>query len=70
MKGQVKGRLCRIEFEDKRRLIVLAAGSGRELTSQSGKLNQSEVAKKVLNEENQDAGIFVIMMTRGISGLI
>jgi len=52
-------RLGQIEFEDGRRLIVLAGALDGELTSQSGKLRQYEVAKKVLKAEYWDAGIFV-----------
>jgi type I restriction-modification system DNA methylase subunit len=52
-------KLGRIDFEDGRRLIVLAGGVAKELSSQSGKLRQYEIAKKVLKSENLDGGIFV-----------
>ncbi|HRQ24341.1 MAG TPA: hypothetical protein PLF42_13010, partial [Anaerolineales bacterium] len=57
----VKGlqKLGHIEFDDGRRLIALAGELEAELTSQSGKLRQYEIAKKVLKQENFDAGIFV-----------
>ncbi|WKZ40027.1 MAG: Eco57I restriction-modification methylase domain-containing protein [Anaerolineales bacterium] len=52
-------RLGQIEFDDSRRMIVLVGELDKELTSQSGKLRQYEVAKQVLKQENLDAGIFV-----------
>ncbi len=52
-------KLGRIDFDDSRRLIVLAARFEGELSSQSGKQRQYEIAKKVLKGENLDAGIFV-----------
>lgn len=52
-------KLGKIEFDDGRRLVVLAGGLDGELTSQSGKLRQFEIAKKVLKAEYWDAGIFV-----------
>lgn len=52
-------KLGKIDFDDSRRLIVLAGELDGELTSQSGKQRQYDVAKKVLKGENLDAGIFV-----------
>lgn len=58
-------KLGKIEFEDGRRLIVLAGALDGELTSQSGKLGQFEVARKVLKAEYWDAGIFVFHDDKG-----
>jgi len=58
-------RLGRIDFEDGRRLIALVGEVDKELTSHSGKLNQYEIAKKVLKAENLDAGIFVFQDEAG-----
>jgi type I restriction-modification system DNA methylase subunit len=58
-------KLGKIEFENGQRLIVLAGALDGELTSQSGKLRQFEVAKKVLKAEYWDAGIFVFYDDKG-----
>ncbi|MEW5829788.1 MAG: hypothetical protein AB1846_12920 [Chloroflexota bacterium] len=58
-------KLGRIEFEDSRRLIVLAGELDQELSSQSGKLKQYEIAKQVLRNENFDAGVFVFHDSKG-----
>src|SRR3990172_1062259 len=52
-------KLGKIDFEDGRRLVVLAGQVDKELTSHSGKLKQYEIAKQVLRDEKLDAGIFV-----------
>jgi type I restriction-modification system DNA methylase subunit len=52
-------KLGRIDFEDGRRLIMLAGEFERELTSRSSKQAQYDIAKNVLKTENLDAGIFV-----------
>jgi type I restriction-modification system DNA methylase subunit len=58
-------KLGALEFEDGRRLVVLAGLVRHELTSQSGKLKQYEVARKVLSAEHWDAGIFVFHDSAG-----
>lgn len=58
-------KLGELTFEDGRRMIVLAGALDGELTSQSGKLRQYEVAKKVLKAEYWDAGIFVFHDDKG-----
>ena len=57
----VKGlfKLGSIDFADGRRLIALAGQVEQELTSQSGRQKQYEIARKVLKNELYDAGIFV-----------
>src|SRR6185503_20036597 len=51
-------QLGKIDFEDGRRLIVLAGEVDRELTSHSGRRKQFEIAQRVLGNDF-DAGIFV-----------
>ncbi|TRZ53019.1 hypothetical protein D4S03_02525, partial [bacterium] len=51
-------KLGEIDFTDGRRLIALAGQVDTELTSQSGKQKQYEIARKVLKGELYDAGIF------------
>ncbi len=58
-------KLGRLEFDDSRRMIVLAGELESELTSQSGKLRQYDIAKRVLKRENFDAGIFVFHDSTG-----
>ncbi len=58
-------KLGSLEFEDGRRMIVLAGQANHELTTQSGKLKQYEVAKQVLKQEHWDAGIFVFHDSAG-----
>jgi len=50
--------LGRIDFEDGRRLVVLAGKVDKELTSHSGKKKQFEIAQRILGNDF-DAGIFV-----------
>ena len=50
--------LGRIDFEDGRRLVVLAGKVDQELTSHSGKKKQFEIAQRILGNDF-DAGIFV-----------
>jgi hypothetical protein len=52
-------KLGGIDFADGRRLIALAGQVDTELTSQSGKQRQYEIARKVLKGELYDAGIFI-----------
>ena len=52
-------KLGQIDFADGRRLIALTGQVDTELTSQSGKQRQYEIARKVLKGELYDAGIFV-----------
>jgi type I restriction-modification system DNA methylase subunit len=56
--------LGRIDFEDGRRLIVLAGKVDKELTSHSGKKKQFEIAQRILGNDF-DAGIFVFYDDRG-----
>src|SRR3990170_6645514 len=51
-------KLGKIDFEDGRRLVLLAGEVDKELTSHSGKLKQYDIAKKVLKDGYVDAGIF------------
>jgi type I restriction-modification system DNA methylase subunit len=51
-------QLGRIDFDDGRRLTVVAGEMDQELTSHSGKKKQYEIAQKVLGNDF-DAGIFV-----------
>src|SRR5690349_15640515 len=55
----VKGlfKLGVIKFVDEQRLVVLVGRVDTELTSQSGKQRQYELAKKVLKDLLYDAGI-------------
>ncbi len=57
----IKGlfKLGSIDFPDGRRLIALAGQVETELTSQSGKQKQYEIARKILKDEFFNAGIFV-----------
>jgi hypothetical protein len=57
-------QLGRIDFEDGRRLVVVAGEVDQELTSHSGKKKQYEIAQKVLGN-NFDAGIFVFHDRKG-----
>ncbi|HEX9385902.1 MAG TPA: hypothetical protein VF918_06245, partial [Anaerolineales bacterium] len=50
--------LGRLDFEDGRRLVVLAGKVDKELTSHSGKKKQFEIAQRILGNDF-DAGIFV-----------
>jgi adenine-specific DNA-methyltransferase len=52
-------KLGKIDFEDGRWLVVLAGKVDKELTTHSGKLQQYEIAKKVLKDGYVDAGIFI-----------
>ncbi len=52
-------KLGKIDFEDGRRLVLLAGEVDKELTSHSGKLKQYDIAKKVLKVGYIDAGIFI-----------
>ena len=52
-------RLGTLEFTDGRKMIMLVGQSKAELTSQSGKQRQYEIARKVLKDKDFDAGIFV-----------
>jgi hypothetical protein len=52
-------KLGQIDFGDGQRLVVLAGQVENELTSQSGKQKQYEIARKVLQQHYYDAGIFV-----------
>ena len=52
-------KLGKIDFDDGRRLVLLAGEVDKELTSHSGKLKQYEIAKKVLKDGYVDAGIFI-----------
>ena len=52
-------KLGKIDFDDGRRLVLLAGEVNKELITHSGKLKQYEIAKKVLKDGYVDAGIFV-----------
>jgi hypothetical protein len=58
-------KLGGIDFPDGRRLIALAGQIDKELTSQSGKQNQYEIARKILKQEWYDAGVFVFYDAAG-----
>ncbi len=58
-------KLGSITFDDQRKLIVLTGQLEKELTSQSGKLRQYEIAKKVLRDEKWDTGIFLFHDNKG-----
>lgn len=55
----------KIDFDDGRRMIVITGELDKELSSQSGKLRQYEIARNILKQENLDAGIFVFHDTKG-----
>ncbi|MGC1377571.1 MAG: TaqI-like C-terminal specificity domain-containing protein, partial [Anaerolineales bacterium] len=52
-------KLGQIDFGDGTRLVVLAGQVENELSSQSGKQKQYEIARKVLQQHYYDAGVFV-----------
>ena len=52
-------KIGKIEYENGSRLIIIAGETGEELSSRSGKKRQYDLARKVLKEEQYDAGIFI-----------
>lgn len=52
-------QIGRVEFDSSSRMLFVVGHSPQELTSRSSKLKQFEMAKKILQEEDADAGIFV-----------
>ena len=47
------------DFDEVERMVFVVGHSPKELTSRSGKLKQYALAKKILEEQNADGGIFV-----------
>jgi len=52
-------KLGEIDFDESARLIVVSSSVKNELTSRSGKKKQYEIGRKILKEEQYDAGIFI-----------
>lgn len=52
-------KLGQVNFSDESRMVVVTIPVKHELTSKTGKKHQYDLARRILKEENYDAGLFV-----------